>query len=317
METTDPTTTLLRRPLSPAASGLVSFLSVTLLGGAVLAVLFFSWQSHQAYRPMYAIPPTETLSVTLTYTVTPTAFQPLPTNTPTRTPTQTTTPTPTPTDTPQPTETYTETSIPRPANTDVQEYIPPSDDGLPSSYTISGMTGHTQSFGLDCEARAAVDWANFYGVGIGESEFLNQIPSSDDPEVGFVGNPYGTVPSIPPGDYGVHAPPVAAILRAYGLPANDRRWMSWDDIRASIAAGNPVIVWVVGHVGYGSGVSYTAASTGNTTTVALNEHTVIVIGYTPSQVVIQDGGWVYYRSIGVFESSWGVLGNMAITYGGY
>ena len=50
----------------------------------------------------------------------------------------------------------------------------------------------------------------------------------------------------PPGPYGVHAAPVGRLLRAYGLPADDKRGLSWDELRAEIAQGQPVIVWVIG-----------------------------------------------------------------------
>ena len=82
------------------------------------------------------------------------------------------------------------------------------------------MTGHPMISNLDCEARSAVDWAAFFGVTIDEPTFLSQLPSSDNPEKGFVGHYWDIAGGIPPNPYGVHAGPIAQLLRAYGLKAN-------------------------------------------------------------------------------------------------
>jgi predicted double-glycine peptidase len=93
----------------------------------------------------------------------------------------------------------------------------------------------------------------------------------------------------------VHAKPVAKLLRAHGLKAQAVRNMSWDALRAEIAAGRPVIVWVIGHVERGTPVPYTA-SDGHATTVARFQHTVVVTGYSANGVTFLDGAWVYSRS---------------------
>jgi uncharacterized protein YvpB len=142
-------------------------------------------------------------------------------------------------------------------------------------------------------------------------EFLGGLPRSDNPEVGFVGNPAGSAGSIPPGSYGVHAAPVGRLLRAYGLPADDKRGLSWDELRAEIAQGQPAIVWVIGAVLPGHGVDYTA-SDGQTMKVAPLEHTVIVVGYTSNSVTVVDNYLQYSVPLSQFLASWGVLGNQAV-----
>jgi uncharacterized protein YvpB len=78
---------------------------------------------------------------------------------------------------------------------------------------------------------------------------------------------------------------------------------------------------VVGHVYDGEPLIYVAPSTGNATTVARYEHTVIVVGYGDDAVVgddtvtVLDGAQTYARSLAQFLSSWGALGNMAIVAG--
>ncbi|MCP4592549.1 MAG: hypothetical protein GY842_17590 [bacterium] len=116
---------------------------------------------------------------------------------------------------------------------------------------------------------------------------------------------------IPPHPYGVHAEPVAALLRTYGLDAQAVRNLSPGVLRAEIASGRPVIAWVVGHVNTGTPVYYTAPD-GRRTIVASFEHTVIVTGYDEDGVTVLDGAQTYTRRWIDFERSWAVLGNMAI-----
>jgi len=195
------------------------------------------------------------------------------------------TPTPTPTGTPTPT--------------------------VPSEANVAGISGRFQALPLDCESRSAVDWAAYFGVEIDELEFSYGLPRSDNPDKGFVGDVHGSWGQIPPQPYGVHAEPIAALLRTYGLDAQAVRNLSLDALRREIAAGQPVIVWVTGQVAWGTPVPYTA-SDGSRTIVARYEHTVMVIGYDKHEVKVLDGAQVYTRQWGDFERSWGVLGNMAV-----
>jgi uncharacterized protein YvpB len=183
---------------------------------------------------------------------------------------------------------------------------------LPASARVTGVVGHRQSLPLSCEARSAADWAAYFGVIIDEVEFLNALPISDDPDRGFVGDVHGEWGNLPPQAYGVHAAPVARLLRDFGMPADSQRYMAWDGIRAEISAGRPVLVWVTGHVEAGEGVVYTAAD-GRQTIVAPFEHTVIVVGYDEDSVLVVDGANTYRRSLDRFLASWGALRNMAIT----
>jgi uncharacterized protein YvpB len=238
--------------------------------------------------------------------LTPTPFQPLPTNTPT--PTATLTPTPTRTATPTPTRTPRPTKTPLPTEDPTQ--IP--SDGIPSSFSVGYVQGHAQSHLLSCESRSAADWAGFFGISVSENTFQSQLPKSDDPDAGFVGDPDAAEGQLPPNSYGVHADPVASQLNQYGLNASARHGLSYNDLRKQIAADHPVIVWVYGNVWYGiSPTSYTA-SDGHTMNVIPFEHTVIVTGYDPNYVTVLDGNLSYLRTVGQFLSSWAPLGNMAV-----
>lgn len=220
---------------------------------------------------------------------------------------------------PEPSSTPLATLLPTDIPTAVPTFLPSSTPtslaalNLPEKANIEGIAGHRQSMPLSCEARSAVDWAAHFGKSIDENTFFEGIPAHDDPNQGFVGDVYGSWGQIPPNDYGVHAKPVAQRLREFGLQAKHVRDMTWTELKTEIAAGRPVIVWVIGHVGQGTPVAYTT-SEGALTTVAKFEHTVIAIGYTEEKVIILDGAKVYSKYKGEFLKSWGVLENQAVIW---
>jgi LysM repeat protein len=191
---------------------------------------------------------------------------------------------------------------------------PAQADSPPDAAAITGVIGHPQHYVLSCEARSAVDWAAFWGTDISESEFLGNLSRTDNPETGFVGQPNDAWGNIPPGSYGVHAGPVAALLRNYGLQATAQRGLGWDDLRAEIAAGRPAIVWIIGQMWNGRPRTYTA-SDGQSVVVAPFEHTMILVGYTPTQVQVVDAysGQTQNYALNAFLTSWAVLGNQAVT----
>jgi uncharacterized protein YvpB len=180
---------------------------------------------------------------------------------------------------------------------------------------VGKIYGRGQALPLDCESRSAVDWAAFFGRTINELEFFGYIPKTDNPDKGFVGTVYGAWGNLPPYGYGVHAGPVALLLRDYDVPAHAYRGLSWDQLRSEIAAGRPVILWVVGHVGYSTPVSITLAD-GVQVSVARYEHTVILIGYDSQNATVLDGAWEYSVKERNFLRSWDILGNMAILAAG-
>jgi LysM repeat protein len=103
------------------------------------------------------------------------------------------------------------------------------------------------------------------------------------------------------------------VLRSFGLNAQERQGMTWDELRLEIAAGRPVIVWVIGQMWPGQPVSYTAED-GQTVTVAYYEHTMIVTGYTGEWVYVVDAqnGMDQVYDLNTFFTSWAVLGHRAI-----
>lgn len=190
----------------------------------------------------------------------------------------------------------------------------PTESALPLAAMITDIIGHEQTYELGCEASAAVDWAGYYDVLIYESTFQFALPLSDNPELGFVGNVttdgWG---QIPPDAYGVHAPPIAELLREYGLPAKAVEGMTLEEVKTELAEGDPVIAWVIGNMEYSSRVKVFDKQ-GNAVIVAPFEHVVILTGYDEANITYLNNGLLYSVPIEVFLTSWSVLGNMAVIH---
>jgi uncharacterized protein YvpB len=203
------------------------------------------------------------------------------------------------------------TLFPTTQSTRIPTQIPTPISTLPATFQIHGIVPRSQKLPLDCEANVATLWAGFFGYKIGELQFQKSLPRSDNPNKGFSGDVNGVWGSTPPEGYGVHAAPVAITLNKFDVPALAVFQFSLENLKRQIAGGNPVMVWVVGHVNKGKAIPW-KSSDGNYSYVAPFEHTVLVVGYDAAGVTILDNEEVYGRSYKEFMDSWGVLGFMAI-----
>ena len=185
---------------------------------------------------------------------------------------------------------------------------------LPTSSIITDMKAYKQDRPLDCEARAAVDWAAYFGITISEYDFQFSLPVSDNPDLGFVGTSNSLWGQTPPYAYGVHAGPVADLLQKFGVNAIAVKGMTLDDLKKQISLGHPVIAWVIGNCVGGYPTEY-VDSQGNKSIVAAYEHVILVIGYTDSRIRYYSSGKMYETPTEVFMNSWAVLGYMAVISG--
>jgi uncharacterized protein YvpB len=290
---------------------LVVFLVIGLIG-VVIAWFTIGPDKIRSLLPNIAVQsgmlvPTNTLppalpsnTATTTLTITPTA---------TITFTPTSTITATPSQTPTPTLTPVSEDTPTPSASPTTE--------IPSAARIEGIEGSSQLLSLSCEANVATIWAQYYGVELDERTVQSQLPITDNPETGFVGNVNESWGQIPPKPYGVHSQPVANLLRDYGLNAMAVKDMSWDDLKLSITSGNPAIVWVPGKVWVGQPAVDYYSQDGSIVQVVPYEHTVLVTGYDEEEdiVYILDGTQTYERTVTKFLKSWETLGNLAVVWG--
>jgi uncharacterized protein YvpB len=293
-------------------------LGLLLIGLTLLAALFTAWlftypQSRLNPFPVRSAPQAEPAPGVALAAALPGEAQPpaSPLRYPTLPPEWTRTPVPpaTITRTPRPTRTPSPTLTPSLTGASSPTLTPTPT--LLTEARVTGVIGHRQKWSLSCEARSASDWAAYFGLTIDEVEFLSRLPLSDNPEAGFVGDVNADWGYLPPQGYGVHAGPVAELLRGYGANAQAQRDLRWEDLQKEIIAGRPVIAWIVGHLWEGKAATYTAQD-GQTVTVARYEHTVILTGYTSTRVTVVDGENIYSRPLAGFLDSWSVLGNMAI-----
>jgi uncharacterized protein YvpB len=175
------------------------------------------------------------------------------------------------------------------------------------------LKGKAQERSLSCESRSACDLLAHYGYRIGEDDFRLGIPLSDNPDEGFVGDVDGPGGFLPPAGYGVHAEPLAARLRAMGLPVRAFRGRDLAWLRFELAQGKPVIVWATSQLDAprcvvmrdGRGRSFTAVA---------GEHSYLAVGYGPGHVLLVDAATGRERQVFVrrFDASWAVLGRQAV-----
>lgn len=183
---------------------------------------------------------------------------------------------------------------------------------IPESYYIWDIWGHRQYFAIGCEASAAYDWAAYFGVSFNEFNFQMELPVSDNPDKGFVGSVEGPWGQVPPYAYGVHAAPVAKVLREnYGMNAQSAKGFTIEQLKEEIASGQPVIAWVIGNVVGGIPYEYTD-QVGDKVIVAAYEHVVIVTGYNEETLRYMNNGKFYDIQFEYFENSWSVLENMVV-----
>jgi uncharacterized protein YvpB len=185
---------------------------------------------------------------------------------------------------------------------------------IPDSFSITNITGHRQVYHLGCEASASVDWANYFGVTIYEYTFQTQLPHSDNPDYGFVGDVNSEWGQVPPYAYGVYAGPVADLLqKSYDLPAKAEKNYTLAEVKQQLADSKPVIVWIIGNMEWSPPTQY-VDSEGRSTIVAAYEHVVILTGYDQDSITYMTNGRFFKVPTDVFLTSWGVLGNMAVIH---
>jgi len=213
-----------------------------------------------------------------------------------------------------PTASFETEPTPSPPTTPTVAIVSANLQSYPESHYIDGVTGHSQYYYLSCESSAAVDWAWFFDVHIYESTFQADLPRSDNPDLGYVGDFTTRVwGQIPPYSYGVHAGPIAESLRAYDLPAIAVKGYTLDEIKQKLSEDKPIIAWIIGNLEYSEPVEYVDQA-GNTVIVAPYEHVVILTGYNAESIRYMNNGKFFDAPTEVFLTSWGVLGNMVVIH---
>jgi uncharacterized protein YvpB len=169
---------------------------------------------------------------------------------------------------------------------------------------------YKQQRNLSCESSAAAMAANFCGLQVSEQDILSALPRHENPHRGFRGDVDGPHGGID--DYGVYAEPVRQVLTDLGLEVRPLDGGA-DEIRRQIRHGHPVIAWITYELQVQSPQQITL-SDGQVATVVPYEHTVLVVGYNPDGLWVNDpyDGTQRFYAQGEFDRSFAYLGNMGL-----
>lgn len=164
-----------------------------------------------------------------------------------------------------------------------------------------------QEHSLTCEAAAARMAAVYLGKPVTEAWIQAQLGQDDNPHLGFRGDidaPFGGIVN-----YGVYAEPLARALRSLGLSATVRYGVGYDDLRAALNRGQPVIVWLSQFPAPG----YYDQPGGYR--LVPGEHSYVVVGYDDQGLIVNDplngGRQFHIRAI----PHWELFNNMALFVG--
>ena len=183
-----------------------------------------------------------------------------------------------------------------------------------------------QDSSVTCEIASLKMALGARGISRGEVALLDSVgidprrPQLDEngrvlrwgnPNAAFVGDPNGRMANLT--GYGVYAGPIAkAALYAGASVLAAGRGISPATVYADVIAGHPVIAWVTSDYRNDAVRTWTAWD-GSAVTYSLREHAVLIVGVTPSDVLINDPWWgTIWRARGVFEASYATLGEMAV-----
>ena len=184
-----------------------------------------------------------------------------------------------------------------PAAVSAPKQSAPAPDGKSLSVPLYGQQ-HT----LSCEAAAARMLAAYYGVVQSEWWFQNALGLSDDPHVGFRGDVDGVFGWID--NYGAYAEPVVRALLGAGVTATVRYGMTYDELRAALDSGAPVIVWTSPR-----GDFYDVPEGYR---LVPEEHTYVVIGYDSAGFTVNDPLYGGRRLKLASIPGWDLFSNMAV-----
>ncbi|MCI0182773.1 C39 family peptidase [Sulfoacidibacillus ferrooxidans] len=137
-----------------------------------------------------------------------------------------------------------------------------------------------------------------------------QIVSWGNPNDGFVGSITGKQPG-----FGVYHHPIAQLLTDYVKnKARDLTGIRFDALLAIIKSGRPTIVWTTTTLAPVHTFVTWESPTGPVHTT-LDEHAVLLIGYTQTDVIINNplSGSLQYIPIGPFRQSFVQMGRQAVT----
>jgi hypothetical protein len=152
-----------------------------------------------------------------------------------------------------------------------------------------------------------------HGIRVDEDVFLGGLARADNPERGFVGDVDGPPGRLPPEAYGVHAGPLAARLRDFGLDARAERGRDREWLEAQLPVAGAIVVWVTGDLVARRPVVLRDRR-GEAFVAVPWEHAVLAVGADAAGVSMVDPGCGTLRRLSwdAFLPVWACLGGMAV-----
>ncbi|HXA29129.1 MAG TPA: C39 family peptidase [Candidatus Angelobacter sp.] len=184
-----------------------------------------------------------------------------------------------------------------------------------------------QQHSLSCEAAALRIALAAKGIDVSEDWILNAIGADlrgpvmqggnvvqwGDPYATFVGNVNGSEPGYT--GYGVYAPPIAFAAGLAGASATAMSGVDPQTLYQQVMNGNPVVVWVVNHLGTTSLRTWTAWD-GRSVPYSVGEHAMALVGvnFDDGTVTLGDpgNGSQFTIDMAKFENSFASFGKMAV-----
>ena len=191
----------------------------------------------------------------------------------------------------------------------------------PTSISL-GVPFYHQQEALTCEEAALRMSMAYFGIPISEQQVLNAEgvdlvhywtgPGGGDPFADFVGNPNGS--EIANTGYGSYW---SAISRAATDLGGGVAWagmgLSPGDVFNAVLNGDPVIFWVPYDWDTPARDDYIAFDGRDIPYAGPEEHAMVVVGVTPTEVEVNDPDrGQYWVSTGQFEANYAVYGDMAV-----
>jgi uncharacterized protein YvpB len=184
-----------------------------------------------------------------------------------------------------------------------------------------------QEHSLSCEVAALRIALAAKGIEISEDRIIAAIGADQrapvlnhgsvvqwgDPYQTFVGNVNGSEPGF--SGYGVYGPPIAFAAGQAGASASALEGVDPQTLYQQVMNGNPVVVWVVNHLGTTTLRTWTAWD-GRTVPYSVGEHAMTLLGvnFDDSTVTLADpgNGTQFSTSMPRFENSFASFGRMAV-----
>lgn len=195
-----------------------------------------------------------------------------------------------------------------------------------NTFLISGVSKVNQysiGYPTGCESVALTILLNYWNVDVSVSDVVSILPKGSKPyfenSIKYGGNPYLEFIGDPKDkySYGVYDIPIENVANNFKNGIINGRGKSLDEVLAIVRQNRPVIVWSSMNMGIPHYTnSWIYKPTGEKINWLADLHAIVVIGYTPNQVITTDSltGTVRYFDRSTFESRYNAFGKRALYY---